>query len=172
MLLGAILTIPLGIFQIIAFTFPGLRRAEKRGLIGITVASTVLLIVGSAYGYSSILPISIEFLTSADFSPTGVGRILRYSDYIEFFLQFLLAFGISFQMPVIVIFLVKAHVLTVKQLLSMSKLVVIVIFIVAAIITPPDVISQLAVAIPMLLLYFLSVLLAAILRPRTQPCLG
>ncbi len=168
LLVGFVLVLPFAVFQAFAFLFPGLKPVERRWLVGLTVASTLLMGAGVAYGYELILPVSVKFLMSRAFSPDGIGRVLYYSDYLGFFLQFLVAFGIAFQLPIAVLFIVRSGLLTVGAVAKATKGVVVGIFVVAAIITPPDIFSQLCVALPMVALYFVSLLIARLLVPRKR----
>lgn len=161
---GLIVTFPVHVYHIIRFIFPGLKKGEKQTVIATLVVSAVLLPLGFYYGYYFIIPLSVAFLTGAGFVPENVGLLLNYGKNIFIIIQFLLAFMIIFQMPIVLVLVMKLNLVTRKTLWSGSRYMIVFIFVLSAILTPPDFISQVAVALPLVLLYFLALLAAKICR--------
>lgn len=156
---GVLLSIPLFLFQVILFVFPALKKKEKIFMLLIMISTFILFLFGIIFAYRSVLPVSIQFLKSKAFFPDNVNRLISYEMFIGFFFQFLIGFGVCFQFPVILIFLMKIGVLKIKTLIKSFKFVLAFIFLFAAIITPPDIMSQILMAIPMTILYLLSILI-------------
>ncbi len=160
---AVLITMPWLLYQAWAFVAPGLYQNEKRLARPILLASVLLFYIGCAFAWFLVLPTVFGFL--AMFTPEGVAMAPDVSRYLDFVLVILLAFGLSFELPVAVVVLVVLGVVTPAQLREWRGYVVVAIFILAAIITPPDVVSQLMLAIPMCLLYELGILAGAMLRP-------
>lgn len=161
---GVILSFPVHLYNLVRFVFPGLLAAERR-VVGWSLLASFLLVLASLYyGYFYIIPISIRFLTSAGFLPAPVGILLNYGKNIFYVLQFLLLTLLLFQVPIVVEILLVLNVLRRKSLLRASRTIIFAIFVVAAVFTPPDFISQLAVAVPLIGLFFLTILVAWIFR--------
>ncbi len=169
LLAGIILSIPVHLYNTIRFVFPALKTAEKRVVVAALFSSFVLIVASVYYSYFSIVPISAWFLTGSGFIPPNVGLILGYEKNIFFALQLMLASLIVFQVPVVLEILLYMHVVTRGALLRSTRFVIVAVFVVAAVITPPDVVSQLAVAIPLMILYFLTILVAKIFGFGGEP---
>lgn len=164
LLSGIVLSLPLHFYNLTKFIFPGLTGKEKK-VISISLASSFLLIIISAYyGYVKVIPVSINFLTNAGFVPQKVGMLLNFGTNIFYILRFLMATIILFQIPVILEVLLVMGLLKRRALVRVSRLAIVGIFVTAAVLTPPDFISQLSLALPMILLYFLTILVAKIFR--------
>lgn len=161
---GAIVSLPVHICNLMSFIFPGLTRIEKRAVFATIAASFVLLLLGFFYSYYSVIPLSVQFLVSAGFIPTGVGLLLNFQRNVFFVFQFLVIFLIVFQTPILLIILMMTGIVTRKQLLRISRYAVVFIFALSAVVTPPDVVSQISLAIPMIGMFFLSILVAKILK--------
>jgi sec-independent protein translocase protein TatC len=157
---GVIVTFPFYVFHALRFLFPGLSGREKRVIIWSLVSGTVLACLGLFYGYAYVIPFSIQVLTGSGFIPSIVGLLLSFEKNILYVLQFILAFVVIFQTPVVLIILLALGLLKRKSLLKAGRYVIVGIFIVAAVLTPPDFISQLCMALPLVLLYYLAVLTA------------
>jgi sec-independent protein translocase protein TatC len=164
---AVVLSMPVLLYQAWAFVAPGLYQNEKRLARPLLVASVLLFYIGAAFAYFLVLPAVFGFLTAV--TPEGVAMMTDISRYLDFVLVIFLAFGLSFEMPVAVVVLVLLGVVTPAQLREWRGYVVVGIFILAAIITPPDVISQIMLAIPMWLLYEIGILAGAMLRPTPPP---
>jgi len=166
---AVMLAMPVLIYQAWAFVAPGLYQQEKRMARPLLVAALLLFYIGCAFAYFLVLPAVFGFLTAI--TPEGVAMMTDISRYLDFVLVIFLAFGLSFELPVAVVVLVLLGVVTPAQLREARGYVIVGVFVLAAIITPPDVVSQLMLAIPMCLLYELGIIAGALLR-RPAPAAG
>tara|TARA_A100001015_G_scaffold265276_1_gene313503 strand:- start:1245 stop:1964 length:720 start_codon:yes stop_codon:yes gene_type:complete len=164
LIFGIILSIPCFIFHILRFFIPGLTSKEAKILIYSIISCTVLAIGSFFYSYFVVLPTSIDFLMSHHFIPNDVGILLNYSQNLLYVFNIIAYLIIIFQLPVLLMLLLHFNVLSRKQLLSYSRYFIIIIFILSAIFTPPDVISQLLLSIPLIFLFFSVLLLSKILK--------
>lgn len=165
-----LVAMPVVLYQAWAFVAPGLYRHEKRLATPLLVSSVLLFYLGCAFAYFLVLPMVFTFLTAV--TPEGVAMMTDISRYLDFVLVLFLAFGASFEVPVAVVILVALGWVTPAQLREARGYVVIGIFVIAAVITPPDVVSQLLLAIPMVLLYELGILAAVAIGRRTPDAAG
>jgi sec-independent protein translocase protein TatC len=161
---GVFFSIPLFIFQVILFIFPALKKKEKIFILILMISTFFLFLFGIVFAYKSVLPISMQFLKSKAFFPENVSRLISYEMFIGFFFQFLIGFGICFQFPVVLIFLMKIGVLQVESLIKNFKFVIAGVFLISAIITPPDIVSQILLSVPMLILYSLCILIGKVFK--------
>jgi len=161
---GLIVSCPVMVFMIIRFVIPALSRKERRVLFLTIIVSSLLLMVGFYYGYYNILPITIEFFTNNDFLPSNVSFMLSYEKNILYIFRFILMSMLSFLFPVVLEVLMVLNVIGRKTLFRSSRFVIVLIFVLSALITPPDFISQCIIAGPLIVLYFLSILVAKICR--------
>lgn len=161
---AVMLAMPVLLYQAWAFVAPGLYQNEKRLARPLLAAAVVLFYTGCAFAYFLVLPTVFGFLAAV--TPEGVAMMTDISRYLDFVLVIFLAFGLSFELPVAVVVLVLLGVVTPAQLREARGYVIVGIFILAAIITPPDVVSQLLLAIPMCLLYEIGIIAGALLRPK------
>jgi sec-independent protein translocase protein TatC len=152
---------PYVLYQVWAFVAPGLYRREKRFALPLFVSSVVLFYVGVAFAYYVVFPLMFTFLTAT--APDGVRMMTDMSSYLDFALLLFFAFGIAFEMPVATVLLAATGLVKVEALRKHRGYVVLGIFVVAAFLTPPDAISQTAMALPMYLLYELGIVLAQML---------
>ena len=158
---------PAVLYQIWAFISPGLYRHEKRLALPLLIAAVLLFYTGCAFAYFLILPAAFHFLTLV--TPPGVSMMTDIGHYLSFVLHVFFAFGLCFEVPVIVVVLAALGVVSVDKLRSARRYVIVGAFVVAAIITPPDVLSMTLLAVPMVLLYETGVLVAAMLvRQKAQ----
>jgi len=160
---GFFVSFPVIASQIYLFLAPGLYKNERRALIPYLVAAPTLFIGGAAFAYYFIFPAAWKFFLGFE-SPGGVGGLpiqleTKVSDYLGIVMHLMIAFGLSFQLPVILVLLVKAGVLTLEQLRHGRRYAIVIIVVVAAFITPPDIFSQIALSLPLYLLYEISILL-------------
>lgn len=146
-----LLSLPWWMYQIWAFVAPGLYSHEKRFAVPLIILGSLLAYVGIAFVQFFVLDRMFAFIQQ--FTPKSVAATPDIASYVEAILSLYLAFGLAFQVPIVVILLVKMGMVTVEQLRSFRGYFVVLAFIIAAVVTPPDVISQLALAIPMCLLY-------------------
>jgi sec-independent protein translocase protein TatC len=160
------LAMPFVLYQIWAFVAPGLYQQEKRLARPILVAATALFYLGCAFIYFLMLPVMFAYLSGT--APAGVTMMTDISHYLDFILVMFLAGGLSFEVPVAVMIAVILGWVTPKQLSEWRGYFVVIIFIIAAVITPPDGLSQIMLALPMCLLYEIGVLAARTLRKRAE----
>lgn len=161
---GLILSSPIHIFNIIRYIFPILVKRQRRTILLFLLSSLLLIVFGAYLAYFRIVPLAIGFLTNPYFVPKGVGYLLNYQTNIFYVFSFILWSVIALQLPLIMELLLMMGVLKRKAVFKASRFIVVGIFILAAIITPPDFISQLGVALPLVALYFLALLIAKIFR--------
>jgi sec-independent protein translocase protein TatC len=158
---GLLIAMPYVLFQIWAFVAPGLYRKEKRFAVPLLVTAILLFYVGVAFSYFFVFPMVFRFFVAT--TPHNVQLMADISNYIQFALTLFVAFGVAFETPVAVVLLVLTNLVTLQKLRSIRGYVLILVFIIAAILTPPDVMSQTSMAVPMYLLYEGGILFAAIL---------
>jgi sec-independent protein translocase protein TatC len=153
---GLILAFPVIIYEFWRFFKPALHENEAKYTRGAVLASTTLFFMGVLFGYYLLAPLSIHFLTTYEISPDVVNQI-NVRSFIGTITSICLATGIIFELPIIAFFLTKIGIITPQFMRKYRKHAIVVIFVVAAIITPPDVFSQILVSIPLLLLYEASI---------------
>ena len=163
---AVMLAMPFLLYQAWAFVAPGLYQNERRLAKPLLVAAVALFYAGCAFAWFLVLPTVFGFLTAV--TPEGVAMMTDIGKYLNFVLVILLAFGLSFELPVAVVVLVVLGIVTPAQLREYRGYVIVGVFIVAAVITPPDVVSQLMLAIPMCLLYEIGIVAGAMLRRSAQ----
>jgi len=148
---GFLLALPFILYQAWAFVAPGLYSHEKRLVLPLVVSSTVLFFMGMLFCYFIVFGKVFAFI--AKFAPKSISVAPDIEAYFNFVLGMFLAFGLAFEVPVVVVVLVMTGLVSVAQLREWRGYIVVAIFVVAAIVTPPDVVSQVALALPMCLLY-------------------
>ena len=161
---GFLGALPFILYQAWAFVAPGLYAHEKKLVLPLVVSSTVLFLLGMVFCYFIVFGKVFAFIAS--FAPKSISVAPDIEAYFNFVLGMFLAFGLAFEVPVVVVVLVIAGLVTVEQLREWRGYVVVAIFIVAAIVTPPDVVSQIALAIPMCLLYEVGIVFAQLITRR------
>jgi sec-independent protein translocase protein TatC len=162
-----LIVLPYVLYQVWAFVAPGLYAHEKKLAIPLLVASVLLFFIGMSFAYFAFFPMVFGFM--AQFAPEGVAWMTDIEKYFSFVLTMFLAFGVTFEVPVIVIVLVKIGVVDVVKLREWRPYVIVGAFVVGAVFTPPDVISQFMMAVPLWLLYELGIVLAnLIVRPEPE----
>jgi len=159
-----LIAMPWLLYQAWAFVAPGLYRREKRLAFPLLISSVLLFYTGCAFAFFIVLPSVFAFLTAI--TPDGVAMMTDINAYLSFVLVIFFAFGISFELPVALVILVLLGWVSAEQLRAWRGYAIVGIFILAAIITPPDVISQLLLAIPMCLLYEAGIIAARLLAPK------
>lgn len=153
-----LLVLPYVLWQAWAFVAPGLYHHEKRLALPVITSSFLFFLLGMAFAYFFVFPIMFGFFAS--YAPVGVQMMTDIDKYLSFVLTMFLAFGLTFEVPVVVLVLVRMRVVSLEKLRAIRSYVIVGAFVIGAIFTPPDVISQLMLAIPMWLLYELGLLLA------------
>jgi len=161
---GLILSLPIHLYNIVAFIFPALEIKEKRYLIGALVSSFILVVLSAYLSYFKILPVSIKFLTMGGFVPSDVGLLLNYNKNLFYALYFVFCSILAFQSPIILVLLMAFNILKRKTAIKISRYIIVSIFIISAIVTPPDVISQVGLALPLVVLYFVAIFVAKIFK--------
>jgi sec-independent protein translocase protein TatC len=166
--LALVVVLPYILYQVWAFVAPGLYAHEKRLGVPLVVASTVLFLLGMAFCYYFVFGKVFAFINQ--FAPKSITPAPDIENYLNFVLGMFLAFGVAFEIPVVVVVLARMGMVTVAKLQEVRRYVILANFIVAAIVTPPDVMSQLMLAIPMCLLYELGIIAARfVVKPAAAP---
>ncbi len=163
LLAGFVCSLPVIFWQVWRFIAPGLYDSERRAVIPFVLVSTLLFIAGATFGYTQVLPIVFKYLSG--FSSELVDQAWSMREVFSATTQMFLAFGAAFELPVVVFFLALTGILSPKQLFRATPYATLAIFVVAAILTPPDALSQVMLAVPMLVLYLLGVGVAYLVAP-------
>jgi len=167
MIAAVFVAMPYILYQLWAFIAPGLYRHERRFALPLLLSSILLFYVGVAFAYFVVFPLMFTFLTST--APVGVRMMTDMSSYLDFVLLLFFAFGVAFEVPVAVVLLAATGMVKVESLKKQRGYVLLGIFIVAAILTPPDAVSQCFMAVPMYVLYEIGILFARyLIRQRAQ----
>ncbi len=168
MLGGLIIGMPVIVYQALRFMSPGLTPGERRWLIGTTAGAALLFVCGVLFAYYVALPPALDFLLN--FGDDIAVANIRVGSYIDFVTRLLFWTGVAFETPLVVMYLGRLNIVSPGQLLRWWRLAVVAAFIVAAIVTPTiDPVTQSLVAGPIIGLYFVGIVLAAIVRPRSKP---
>ncbi len=170
MLVAFVLALPYVLYQAWAFIAPGLYAHERRLVLPLVMGSVLLFIAGVAFCYFFVFNMAFRFIAS--FAPESVQLAPDIEQYLSFVMTMFLAFGVTFEVPIAVILLAKMGVVSVEKLREVRPYVIVGAFIVAAIVTPPDVVSQIMLAIPICLLYEAGVFIAAAIskpKPANEP---
>ncbi len=154
------LSFPYLAYQIYAFVAPGLYKKERKAFLPYIVATPILFIIGGAVVYYGVMPLALRFFLSTQVLEEGVNIQMqtRVSEYLSLIMTLLLAFGVCFQLPVLLTLLAQVELVTAQSLAKWRKYAVVAVLTVAAFLTPPDPISQIGLALPLLLLYEVSIL--------------
>lgn len=166
LVLSVFISVPFILYQFWAFVAPGLYKHEKRLILPLLMASTVLFFIGVAFAYFVVLPLVFGFLTAA--APVGVAVMTDISKYQDFVLTLFFAFGVCFEVPIFTIVLVWTGIVTPAQLSAQRSYVIVGAFIVGMLLTPPDAISQTLLAVPMWLLFEIGLLFSRFFVPKAD----
>ena len=167
MMTAFLITLPYTLYQVWAFIAPGLYQHEKKLGVPLIIASVVLFLCGMSFAYFLVFPVVFGFVVGV--APVGVAVMTDIGKYLDFVLMMFLAFGVTFEVPIVVILLVKMGMVSVAKLREIRPYVIVGAFVIGAIFTPPDIISQFMLAVPLWLLYEAGILVAAVLiKPRTH----
>lgn len=166
LLTAFILSSPFTLYQIWAFIAPGLYSNERHLVGPLVFTSVMLLLCGMAFAYFLVFPVVFGFLSST--APEGVAMMTDISKYLDFAISLFIAFGLTFETPVVVVLLVSAGMVSIKSLREARAYVIVGAFVLGAIITPPDIISQFMLAIPLWILYELGIVVAGMTQYRLR----
>ncbi|HWA14295.1 MAG TPA: twin-arginine translocase subunit TatC [Burkholderiales bacterium] len=158
MMAAFLVSLPWILYQIWAFVAPGLYAHEKRLVAPLVATSTLLFACGMAFAYYLVFPVVFHFMVSV--APEGVAVMTDIGKYLDFVLTLFLAFGVTFEVPVAVVILVKMGLITVAKLKEIRPYVIVGAFVIGAIFTPPDVVSQVMLAVPLWVLYEVGILVS------------
>ena len=161
-----LLALPVVLYQAWAFIAPGLYSHEKKLVLPLVVSSTVLFMIGVAFCYFFVFGQVFKFIQS--FAPKSITAAPDIEAYLGFVISMFIAFGLAFEVPIVVIVLARMNVVTIDKLKDFRSYFIVLAFIIAAIVTPPDVVSQLALAIPMCILYEIGIWAAQLFIKHTQ----
>jgi sec-independent protein translocase protein TatC len=166
LLAAFIVSLPWVLYQLWAFVAPGLYTHEKRLVAPLVISSSLLFMVGVAFCYFFVFGKVFRFIY--DFAPKSITVAPDIENYLDFVMTMCLAFGVTFEVPVVVVVLVRMNLMTVEKLKAIRPYVIVGAFIVAAVVTPPDIMSQLFLAVPMCLLFEIGLLAAPLFVKATQ----
>ena len=164
LVLAVFITIPWILYQVWAFIAPGLYQKEKRLALPVLISSTLLFYCGMAFAYFVIMPIFFAFITST--APEGVAVMTDINRYLDFVMTIFFAFGVAFEVPVATVILVLIGIVTPDAMAAKRPYVIVGAFIVGMLLTPPDVISQTLLAVPMWLLFEVGIFVSRLLLRR------
>ncbi len=166
MMAAFVVSLPVVLYQVWAFVAPGLYRHEQRLALPLIISSSLLFLAGMAFCYFVVFKTVFSFIAS--FAPESITPAPDIEAYLGFVMTMFLAFGITFEVPVAVILLVRTGIVTITQLQQSRGYVIVGAFIIAAVVTPPDVVSQFLLAVPLCVLYEVGILLARAIKPRPE----
>lgn len=166
MMVSFIIALPYILYQAWAFIAPGLYEHEKKLAAPIILSSFVLFLLGMAFAYFFVFPAVFKFV--AAYTPTGVQMATDIDKYLSFVITLFLVFGLSFETPVVEMVLVRLGMVSIEKLKNFRSYFIVIAFVIAAIVTPPDVISQFMLAIPMILLYELGIFMSRWITPSAR----
>jgi sec-independent protein translocase protein TatC len=151
MMAAVVISLPYLLYQVWAFVAPGLYAHERRLVVPLVITSTILFIAGMAFAYYLVFPVVFHFMVSV--APQGVAVMTDIGKYLDFVLTLFLAFGVTFEVPVAVVILVRMGMVKISTLKEIRPYVIVGAFVIGAIFTPPDVVSQVMLALPLWILY-------------------
>jgi sec-independent protein translocase protein TatC len=166
MMAAFVISLPHTLYQIWAFVAPGLYAHEKKLMVPVIVSSCVLFLTGMAFAYFAVFPVVFKFMVSS--APVGVAVMTDISEYLDFVMTLFMAFGLAFEVPIAVVLITRFGWVTIAQLKEARSYVIVGAFIIGAIFTPPDIISQFMLAVPLWLLYEAGVLIAQFSTPKVN----
>ena len=166
MLAALMLALPVVLYQLWAFIAPGLYSHEKKLVMPLIISSTLLFFAGVAFCYFFVFGKVFAFIQS--FAPKSITAAPDIESYLSFVLNMFIAFGAAFEVPVVLVILARMNIVSVEKLKAFRSYFIVIAFVIAAVVTPPDVVSQLALAIPMCILYEVGIWAAALFIKHTQ----
>ncbi len=167
MMAAFVIALPYLLYQIWAFVAPGLYVHERKLVAPLIITSTLLFVCGMAFAYFLVFPVVFHFIVSV--APEGVAVMTDIGKYLDFVLTLFLAFGVTFEVPVAVVILVRMGIVSVAKLREIRPYVIVGAFVIGAIFTPPDVVSQVMLAVPLWILYEVGIFVSQwISKPETE----
>ncbi|MDW5299761.1 MAG: twin-arginine translocase subunit TatC [Sedimentibacter sp.] len=163
---GLVISAPFLILQIWMFISPGLKKGEKRAIAVSLFVGGIFFVAGIVFSYMVVLPIMLQFFMG--FQITDIEEMISFSNYLSFVVNTLLSFGFVFELPILMVILTKFRILKVSFLKKNRKYIILIIFVVAAILTPPDIITQMLLAFPMLLLFEVGIIFSTIVEKSNK----
>ncbi len=160
------ISLPVIFWQLWLFLAPALYSNEKKILVPFVMGATIMFVMGAMFSYYIVVPLGFEFLV--EFGSTVVSITPSIGAYVSFFIKIVFGFGIAFELPVITFFLAVIGVVNDQMLKDFFRYAIVLIFIIAAVLTPPDVVSQLLMAAPLIILYGISIIIAKIFNPADK----
>jgi len=158
-----IFSLPVILWQIWKFIAPGLYSHEKKLIIPFVVGGTIMFVTGSLFAYYVVTPFGFKFLIT--FGSENFIPYINIEDYIGFFIKLMIGFGIAFELPIFILFFAKLGLVTDQTLKDFFRYAIVIILIISAILTPPDVLTQMLMAVPLILLYGISIIIAKVVNP-------
>ncbi|HEY8606987.1 MAG TPA: twin-arginine translocase subunit TatC [Noviherbaspirillum sp.] len=166
LLVAFIIALPVVLYQAWAFIAPGLYTHEKKLVMPLVISSSLLFLAGIAFCYFFVFGVIFKFIN--EFAPKSISVAPDIESYFSFVMTLFIAFGLTFEVPIVVIVLVRMGLVTVEKLKEIRPYVIVGAFVIAAVITPPDVMSQLLLAVPLCLLYEFGIIVAPMFARATQ----
>lgn len=166
MMAAFVISLPHTIYQMWSFIAPGLYAHEKKLMLPVILASTLLFLLGISFAYFLVLPVVFGFIVGS--APVGVAVMTDIAEYLDFVITLFMAFGLAFEVPIAVILIARFGWVSLAQLKEARGYVIVGAFILGAIFTPPDIISQFMLAVPLWMLYELGVLVVQYTQPKAN----
>ena len=166
MMAAFVISLPHTLYQVWAFVAPGLYNHEKKLMVPVIIAGSLLFVTGMAFAYFAVFPVVFGFIVGS--APQGVAVMTDIAEYLDFVMTLFLAFGLAFEVPIAVVLIARFGWVTIKQLKEARGYVIVGAFIIGAIFTPPDIISQFMLAVPLWLLYEAGVLVAQFTQAKVN----
>ena len=163
---GLIISLPFLVFQIWLFVVPGMKKREKRYILASLFMGGLFFIAGAVFAYMIVIPIILKFFMG--FQTDAIKPMITFSNYLNFIFSTILSFGAVFELPIVMVLLTRFGLLKVSFLKKSRKYIILIIFVLSAILTPPDVISQLLLSGPMILLAELGILLSSLVEKKNK----
>lgn len=166
MMAAFVISLPHTLYQIWAFVAPGLYAHEKKLMVPVITASSILFLAGMAFAYFAVFPVVFGFIVGS--APVGVAVMTDISQYLDFVMTLFLAFGLAFEVPIAVVLIARFGWVSITQLKEARSYVIVGAFVIGAIFTPPDIISQFMLAVPLWLLYEVGIVVAQLSNPKSS----
>lgn len=165
MMAAFVISLPHTLYQIWAFVAPGLYAHEKKLMVPVVTTSSILFLAGMAFAYFAVFPVVFGFIVGS--APVGVAVMTDIAEYLDFVMTLFMAFGLAFEVPIAVVLIARFGWVTIAQLKEARSYVIVGAFVIGAIFTPPDIISQFMLAVPLWLLYEAGIVVAQLSNPNS-----